>query len=339
MHAEFCCCERAKLNLNTRLPLVSFRLFVVVTACVWCFSLPAVAADPVDVAIVLSEESPAYQAVANSIKAVLAQSPAPGQTVTVLQQSTLLANPHALSNQIDLVVAVGVAAMQTVSESGLHIPVLVTLVPKQAFEKWVNQHQALQDHRYFSAIYLDQPLSRQLSLIRVALPGRSRIGVILGPTSLDKLKPLQKAVQEQKLHLDAARIEAADNLMPTLKNILADNDVLLAIPDPLVFNKGNVQSLLLTSYRYRVPVIGYSQAYVKAGALAGVFSTPVQIGQQAAELIQHLANSGTKLLPVPQYPKYFGVDVNEQVARSLGITFEAEGAVYETLRKIVEQEP
>ena len=89
--------------------------------------------------------------------------------------------------------------------------------------------------------------------------------------------------------------------------------------DPVVSNRRTVQNLLLTTYRQRVPVFAYSKAYVKAGALAAVYSTPEHIGKQAGELVADILRKGSWSLPKPQHPKYFSVEVNREVAKSLGI--------------------
>jgi ABC-type uncharacterized transport system substrate-binding protein len=110
------------------------------------------------------------------------------------------------------------------------------------------------------------------------------------------------------------------------------------LPDPLVFNKGTVQSLLLTTYRYQDPVIGFSQAYVKAGALAAVYSSPEQIGRQTGEALVRVLAGRALLLPLPEYPKYFSVSVNYQVARSLGLSVGDEALIYQKLKHMADTE-
>ncbi|MES9968078.1 MAG: hypothetical protein ABW074_12490, partial [Sedimenticola sp.] len=63
-----------------------------------------------------------------------------------------------------------------------------------------------------------------------------------------------------------------------------------------------------------------SAAYVKAGALAAVYSTPEDIGRQLAETIKEFLDSGGKRLPPPRFPSYFNISTNETVAKSLGLT-------------------
>jgi putative ABC transport system substrate-binding protein len=93
--------------------------------------------------------------------------------------------------------------------------------------------------------------------------------------------------------------------------------VLLALPDAEIYNTVTIRNILLTTYRNKVPLIGFSPGYVKAGALCAVFSTPAQIAEQSLGIIQEYAETHT--LPAAQYAKEFEVTVNEQVAHSLGL--------------------
>lgn len=95
---------------------------------------------------------------------------------------------------------------------------------------------------------------------------------------------------------------------------------MLIISDPNVLNKKTARNLLLTTYIKKIPVISYSDGYVKAGALAALYSTPDQIGRQTAEaLIQILKTGGWKLRK-PTHPSEFSIAVNKKVAQSLDVT-------------------
>ena len=78
-----------------------------------------------------------------------------------------------------LFVALGAEAAQVLAKAEPHAPVLYTLLPRSSFER-VLRDSGRKPSSQFSALYLDQPLSRQLELIRVALPAVRRIGVLWG---------------------------------------------------------------------------------------------------------------------------------------------------------------
>lgn len=102
-----------------------------------------------------------------------------------------------------------------------------------------------------------------------------------------------------------------------LLNRIAQTDVLLALPDNAVFNAENIRNILLSTYRHKQAVIGFSSDMVRAGALASTYSSIEDINVQVAETVGHFVATGA--LPAPQFPHYFRTVVNEGVARSLDI--------------------
>jgi ABC-type uncharacterized transport system substrate-binding protein len=91
------------------------------------------------------------------------------------------------------------------------------------------------------------------------------------------------------------------------------------LPDPLVYGAGVVKSVLLETYRQRVPVFAYSSAWVAAGALAAIYTSPSDLGQQAAKVTLKLLHAKPDEPMTVHAPATFRIDINEQVARSLDI--------------------
>lgn len=221
-----------------------------------------------------------------------------------------------------LFVAIGSQAAQVLARGDTRTPVLCILLPRQGFE-WALQGSGRKPSPFFSAIYLDQPLSRQLALIRLALPDARRLGVLWGAESGLQAPALRMAAQASGLVLVEATVGPQDAFFSGVKSVLEDADLLLAVPDPQVFNSGSIQNILLTSFRARVPLVAFSPAYVKAGALMAVHVTPEQVGRQAAALFRGLVQ-GRGLPAQPVYSTDFSVAVNEHVARSLGLTLDGD---------------
>jgi hypothetical protein len=106
-----------------------------------------------------------------------------------------------------------------------------------------------------------------------------------------------------------------------LLNRIAQTEVLLALPDNAVFNAENIRNILLSTYRHKQAVIGFSSDMVRAGALASTYSDIEDINVQVAETVAHFVATGT--LPAPQFPRYFRTVVNEGVARSLDVNVDS----------------
>lgn len=313
----------------------SWRFFsaLCLTLAMLCLPLTAAALD--GVTVVLSEEGGAYAQVADKLRAALSHGGAtarlPVKVMALKEGDSLRADPG------QLLVAVGTGAMEALAQKNLPQPVLSLLVPRAAFEKAGRQSGRLGDARNFSAITLDQPWARQFALIHHALPGRTKVGILLAPNSTELAAALSAAARAAGFVAIIETVDSEAELLPVLKRLLGESDVILAVPDPVIYNRNTIQSILLTTYRHQVPLLGFSPSYVKAGAIAAVFSVPEQIGQQAAEMIQRLA--ADRRLPPPQPPRYFSVGVNTQVARSLGISLDDEASLNNKLKRSSVGEP
>ena len=228
----------------------------------------------------------------------------------------------------ELVIALGVNALTAASKLKHTTPVLGVFTPISVFNELLEKSR--RDLSIFSAILLDQPYWRQMSLIKTVLPGAKKVGVLLGTTSSQNSDALLGESEAAGINLDIENVNAESELIPQLNKTLENNDALLAVPDPLIYSRETAQPILLTSYRHQKPIIGYSQSYVHAGALAAVFSSTQQLAKQAAEIA--VASQQTPgLLPPPQVPKYFSVQVNRQVARSLNISIINDAEIYSRL--------
>ncbi len=224
----------------------------------------------------------------------------------------------------------GVEALREVLKANVREPIVAGLIPRTALDRTVGEF-GKRSGAALSALYLDQPVGRQLDLLHLALPEARRIGLVLGPESLAQQATTVAAIRARGMEPVVGIAITAENLFAGLKPALEDSDVLLAVPDSLVFNNGTVSSILTATYRARIPLIAFSPAYVKAGALLCVYSTPQYIGAQAAGMVQgFLRGSGA----VPsQYPSEFNVRVNDSVARSLGLSLR-EDQLTEQLRRL-----
>jgi putative ABC transport system substrate-binding protein len=275
-----------------------------------------------EVLVLSSESSPAYQEAAEAVVAELGRR-------EVLQLS-LTELPVYRGPSPRLYVALGTEACGQLAGKSLSAPVLCTLLPRASFER-VLREAGRRAGASFSALYLNQPPGRQLDLIRLALPQARRVGVLWGPDSVVNEAALEAAAQARGLRVVGVPVRPDEPVFAGLKKILDESDVLLALADPQIYNSNSIQNILLTSFRAQVPMLAFSPAYVRAGALMAVHSTPRQIGQQAGVLARGVLQG--QPLGQPQFPLQFDVSVNEHVARSLGLRLDAANLT-ERLRRL-----
>jgi ABC-type uncharacterized transport system substrate-binding protein len=219
---------------------------------------------------------------------------------------------------VDLTVAIGTRALEAALDASGGKPVLSLLVPKLTFDRLAS------GKHHVSALYLDQPLTRQLKLLKLALPGLRQAGVPLGPTSRELQFSLQQAAEESGVPTRTTMVSKGLELLSTLTGLAEDSQAFLLLPDPVVAQRGTLQSLFLHTYRLRKPVMAYSAPLVESGALLAIYTLPEQAGREAARWIAESWTRGGFLLGMSRYPNLFSISVNRSVARSLDLRLPSE---------------
>lgn len=219
-----------------------------------------------------------------------------------------------IESATDLLVTVGTSAAQFAADNAPEIPVLNTLIPVSSFRALAKQPGC--DRQ--SAIFIDQPVQRQALLAGLLFPDARKYGVLLGPTSGMRRAEIEAIHFSGRVSIEIQQVQTEPGTAPEAQRLLKQSDLLLAVSDPLVLNRENAKWLLYTAYQQQLPVIGFSRAYVHAGAAAAVFSEAGQMARQAAELTSQWLDSAARCLPEPQYTRYFSVAVNRPVCESLG---------------------
>ncbi len=295
----------------------------------WALCMPILASAFTGITIIMSAPTQTNLAFVEEFKRELANSRNAAIKVRTidLDESKRLV----VAENGELVIALGVRALEMASQLKPTTLVLGVFTPLPVFNAVMEKSR--RDLGNFSAIVLDQPYQRQMALVKTVLPESRSLGILLGSASVSNSEALREEGEKKGLRINMESITQESELIPKLNQILQSNDSLLAVPDPIVYSRETVQPILLTSYRYQKPVFGFSQSYVKAGALAAVYSTTAQLAKQAVEITVRSQQQQNILLP-PQPPKYFSVSINQQVARALNITPDREEVVEKKLMSL-----
>ncbi len=276
----------------------------------FCLAAPGVLASSL---VVVSQDSPIYRDVTDAMSTHYAGEL---QVVTISQ---LKADPRLMASRTDITVSVGVAATEYLLQA---LPVsrrlLGTFLPEPSWRGLLEQYGERWRPRrdQLSAIYVDQPLERQLALARLISPAARTVGTVVGQATQARLAALKKAAYKFQFELVYSSLGKVDNPVKRLQPLIERSDIFIPLPDQAVFNRTTAKWILYIAYRQRVPLIGFSRKYVEAGAVAAVHSSPAQLGRQGGEFLQRY-NSSVGPLPVAQFPRYFSVITNRVAARSL----------------------
>lgn len=274
--------------------------------------LPVLAFAAPSIRILLSEPAGIHQEAANSLVQNLYLSTANWEI------ETLTANDQYYENRGHLIVTIGTKALKSALGARGRRPILALLVPQLTFGQLANGRPEV------TALYLDQPLGRQLRLLGMALPELGEVGVLLGPISRQFKAPLEQTAAASGVQVETALIDNSSGLLPSLSNLAENSQAFLLLPDPVVAGRSTLQSFFLQTYRLKKPVLAYSSPLVQSGALLGLYATPSQQGEEAAGWIRESWANGKFMLGRPRHPKRFTVGINRTVARSLDIDLPSE---------------
>ncbi|HSP01085.1 MAG TPA: hypothetical protein VLN90_06440 [Thioalkalivibrio sp.] len=213
-----------------------------------------------------------------------------------------------------LVVSSGVVALQAALERIRRARILAIAIPEESFERIMS---AQSSPASVSAIYMDVSLERMVSITRARLVDVESIGIISGDGKyLQREQGRGHLPPENDMALKEYNAAAEADVVKVFQQASRENQAILAIPDPRVYNRDTIVGIMLTTYRSGTPLIGYSEALNRAGALMSVFSSPEMLGEEAGQHIAAALAAGS-WQPMVRHTERHIVAINQQVARSL----------------------
>jgi putative ABC transport system substrate-binding protein len=208
-----------------------------------------------------------------------------------------------------LILALGSLALETAGREAAGVPVVAGMVLREA---------DIRRGRGVTGVFLEFPLETQLAWLQHLMPDARRIGVVFNPAeNRDTIAAAGKIAGRMGLELLAREVTTPPELPGALESLANQADVLWGISDNVVVTPQTARSLLLFSFRNRIPFIGLSTAWVKAGAFYALDRDYRDIGRQCAELAAKVlagAEAGS-LAPVP--PRRVTYSLNLKTAEQM----------------------
>jgi putative ABC transport system substrate-binding protein len=171
-----------------------------------------------------------------------------------------------------------------------------------------------------SMIPVQVPLSALLESVKRVFPAKSRLGMIRN-ASLPDGGPdsLKSAAEAAGFSVKIVNCPGPAQLLQVFQSLKEQVDLVLCFPDATLYNSATVKPLVMASLRYRLPLVGFSESFVRAGAALGVYPDFREVGTRAAELIQKVL-SGQTVARI-EHPRKFKIAVNQNITRLLGISY------------------
>lgn len=175
-----------------------------------------------------------------------------------------------------------------------------------------------------TAVVLEFPPETELRWLQRFLPGQRKIGVLFNPSqNQTRIDSAARAATALGLSLYARAVASPRDLPDALGSMNSLADVLWSVPDAVVLNPQTAKPILVFALRNRIPFVGISEAWVKAGALYALDRDYRDIGAQCGELaLKILRGAPPRSLP-PVTPRKVLYAVNLRTARLLKLDFKA----------------
>jgi putative ABC transport system substrate-binding protein len=266
------------------------------------------------VVVIASVAVEAHRSAIEGIQAALASSPAEVRVLDVDQASNAAGGGLLVAPATGVVIAVGSEAIRLVEAERPKVPAVYTMILRRRPE-WDGPGRPAP-----VTICLDVSLANLLARLKDVFPGKTRLGIILnagsGGTSAAQL---QARAQELGFTVRIAECTRAEQLLMALASLRSQADFVWCLPDGTLYNSATVKPLILASLQSRLPLIGFSESFTKAGAAIGVYPDFRDVGAQAGEAARQLLEGQT--VRPSESPRRLKVAVNSSVLRLLGLRF------------------
>lgn len=212
--------------------------------------------------------------------------------------------PSALTiEQDDIVIAVGSGAIQSsVLEKSAGIVGCMTLTP-----------QVTRNRRTLASLILEFPPDIQIDWLRRVLPAARTLSLLYAAAEAQgRPEALVAAARRKGLEVSLFPLMSGADLQAALERAVAESDVVMTLADTLTMAPQSAKQMLLSGFRHKVPVVGLSDPWVKAGALYALDWDFEDIGRQCAQMA---IKPGSALV----YPRSVRLSLNQRTARYLKI--------------------
>jgi len=286
--------------------------------CVCLGALPARAEARVRI-LVSQDQEPYHQAAAGLSRTISREVQGAALEVVELRGDAAQADAaakKAKQDGVSLLATIGSLATQAAAREASGIPIVASLV--------LNAGE-LGRAPNVTGVTLEFPVETELRWIQKVLPGRKNVAILYSPEgSPGRVEAAQKAAPGAGLSLLTRKVDSPRDLPSALDSLTDRADVLWGVTDPVVLTPQTAKPILLFSLRNRIPFVGLSLNWVKAGALYALDRDYEDIGAQCGEMAAAILRGKVPSALPPAAPRKTVYSVNLKTARALRIDISQE---------------
>lgn len=211
----------------------------------------------------------------------------------------------------DLIVAMGMEALSQVRKIR-EKPIVYLMV--------LRPDSVLRGEKNITGVSMVIPPEKQLANFHKVLPRMKKIGLIYDPAKTGHMvgRAIQ-AAERTGIELKTLKAQNASDFPRLLNSLKGSIDAYWMLPDSTVISPQSVEYLLLFSIQNRVPILTFSEKYLKMGAFLSLEINTFKMGRQAGEMVEKIL-AGTDAGDIPPADAADAdLTINYRVTEKMGI--------------------
>ncbi len=253
-----------------------------------------------------------------------------GHTIKQLnaEKLTIAQIEQAIAKPESCVISIGDFSLEKVLAARQKAPIFSLLVERNKLDNYIRNYARFGVP--LSGIYHEQSFLRQLMLARAINPEIKTVGVLLGTKTRFDLTEYQETTRDFGISLAFNLLKHNVSVQNYFERLPIENGFLLILNDKEHYSTTDLQSLMLTSNRRKIPMIGAKHSDTIFAALASIYTPTSEVASQTALAASKFCSQNP--LPKAQYGSQYIVNINPHIANFLGYTDLKESQLLESIR-------
>lgn len=211
-----------------------------------------------------------------------------------------------------IIIAIGTNALNMAARLP-DVPIIYLLVPYP--------ETVISERKNLTGIKMTIPATRQLKELTGILPKIKRIGVIYDQQRSSRLvEEARDYARKSNLVMKTKTVTKSHQVPVKLVEFQGEIDCFWMIPDLTVTTPQTVEAILLYSLENRVPVLTFSEKYLRMGATISITYDLQKMGRQTAILAARILDGDNTALDTVHEVENTRISINSTVAEKLGIS-------------------
>jgi len=290
-----------------------FRRVSLIICIVLFFGLDVPQVKGAEIALLISQNLPSYREAIEGIKKIYRGD---------LREFDLKADPQTSERAVmalkrdppDLILAIGLWATRVAKENFKKIPIIFSMVfDPERFSIFGEN---------ITGVTLEVSVSEIFSQIRDLFPEVKKIGVLYNPKKTGRrIEQAERAVRALDVSLISVPVHSEKDVPEGLRTLQPKIDLLWLVPDSTVITPESVDFLLLTSFENNIPIVSFSDGFVRRGGAASFSADYHAVGEQAAKLALSVLQGEDPARLAIRPAEKIRLSFNLRIVKKMGIRF------------------